>query len=132
LDSKQNTKIHFYRALGKLFYALASTDNCVKEEELNVLKDMIDKEWSTLKGFNAHAKSSIIDTFEWLQNDNEYDAEICYNSFINFKKAHEDLFDTSVKSLILKTASKISSSFSGQNKSELIMLAKLNLEFKKE
>ena len=132
MDSKQNTTIHFYQALGKLFYAIASADNSVKEEELIKLKEVLGEEWSTVKGFSIRAKDSIIETFEWLHNDNEYDAEVCYSSFLNFKKAHEDLFDIEMKSLILKTASKIASSFSGQNKSELIMLAKLNLEFKKE
>jgi hypothetical protein len=132
LDSKQDTTIHFYQALGKLFYAVACADQCVREEELIILKDVLDKEWNNVKGFNANAHDTVVRIFEWLHNDSEYDAEICYNSFINFKKANEAMFDDQLKSLILKTASKITSSFNNQNKSELIMLAKLNLEFKKE
>ena len=53
------------------------------------------------------------------------------NSFINYKNENEHEFTEQIKGLILKTAGKIASSFSGENKSELIMLANLNIEFKK-
>lgn len=131
MNSNQNIVTQFYQALGKLFYAMASADAVVKEEELIKLKAVLDKDWFTVEGFNTHAKDTVIQTFEWLNHDNEYDAEICYHSFINFKKANEAMFDDQIKSLILKTAGKIASSFNNQNKSELIMLAKLNLELKK-
>ena len=72
-----------------------------------------------------------VNTFKWLHSDNEYNAEICYNSFVSFKREHEDLFTSKMKTLILKTAAIIAASFSGQNKSELMMLGKLSIEFKK-
>ncbi len=78
----------------------------------------------------SDAENAIIETFNWLCEDEEYNAEACYNSFINFKKENESIFTDHINTLILKTVGKISASFSGQNKSELIMLAKLNIELK--
>ncbi len=135
MNIKQKVNIDFYQNLGKLFYAIAAADKHVRDEELNTLEALIFNEWlssNTLDGkFNESAVITIVDTFKWLQDDNEYSAEICYKSFINFKRTNEAFFNKKVNSLILKTASKIAASFSGKNKSELIILAKLNIEFKK-
>lgn len=130
LSLKQNTNIEFYQCLGKLFYAIAATDNYIRDEELEKLKEVLDNEWMVLDNFCTTDKATIINTFEWLLNDNEYDSEVCYNSFLSYKREHEELFESSMKALILKTAGKIASSFSRENKSELIFLAKLSIEFK--
>lgn len=125
----------FYQNLGKLFYAIAAVDNRVKEAELNKLKEVVKDVWKTSsfieKEDKANFEASIINTFEWLQYDNEYNAEECYNSFLAFKEENEDLFTDEVNSIILRTARAIAASFAGINKKELIMLTKLNLELKK-
>ena len=127
--------IKFYQNLGKLYYAIAASDKVVREEELDKLNETVKKVWLTSNlvrdDVKAEAEHSIINTFKWLNKDNEYDAETCFNSFISYKKENEQLFTEDLKLLILKTANVIASSFSGINKSELIMLAKLNLELKK-
>jgi hypothetical protein len=131
---KINT-IKFYQNLGKLYYAIAASDKVVREEELDKLNETVKKVWLTSNSVQndvkAEAEHSIINTFKWLNKDNEYDAETCFNSFIKYKKENDQLFTEELKLLILKTANVIASSFSGINKSELIMLAKLNLELKK-
>ena len=125
----------FYQNLGKLFYAIAAVDNSVRKEEVSAVEKLVETYWlqQDLIDFQLQneAKNAIMDTFKWLCEDNEYDAETCYTSFINFKKQNSSIFTDQINSLILKTASKITSSFSGQNKSEIIMLAKLNIELKK-
>ncbi len=135
MNLKLKANIEFYQNLGKLFYALAAADKYVRDEEFNTLEDIINNEWKTsenlLDDFNDNKAITILNTFKWLHEDNEYDAQVCYNSFINFKRTHQAFFNKKINSLILKTAGKIAASFSGQNKSELIMLAKLNIEFKK-
>jgi len=124
----------FYQNLGKLFYAIAAVDNNVRDEELDKLKKVVKKEWLTTNLIDDRLKinieDSIINTFKWLHDDNEYNAETCYNSFLNFKKEHERLFTNEINTLILKTARAIAVSFSKVNKSELIMLAKLDMELK--
>ncbi len=124
----------FYQNLGKLFYAIAAIDNNVRVEELDKLKDIVKKEWLTTHliedDFKMDAEHSIINTFKWLHDDNEYNAKTCYNSFLTFKKEHESLFTDQINTLILKTARAIAASFSKVNKSELMLLAKLNIELK--
>ena len=124
--------IRFYQNLGKLFYAMAAIDNKVRNEELNQLIAMVRNEWLTSKVIidisKNNAQDAIINTFKWLHNDKKYDAEACYESFLTFKKENEQLFTPKIKSLILKTARAIASAFAGVNKSELILLTKLNLE----
>jgi hypothetical protein len=58
------------------------------------------------------------------------DADICFKEFIEYKKEHSYFFTEELNHLIMQTAEKIASSFAGKNKSELIMLAKLNLHLK--
>lgn len=135
MNLKQKEALEFYQNLGKLFYAIAATDNHVRDEEFKTLELIINNEWISSENleseFNDSQAKTILNTFKWLHNDNEYNADVCYNSFINFKRTHEGFFNEKINSQILKTASKIAASFSGLNKSELMMLAKLNIEFKK-
>lgn len=127
--------LEFYQNLGKLFYAIAAIDHSVREEELNKLKEIVKKEWLTTNLIDEASKTeveaSIINTFKWLQQDNEYNAETCYDGFLAFKKEHEHLFSTNINTLIFKTAKAIASSFSGVNKGELILLTKLQIELNK-
>lgn len=135
MNLEQELNEEFYQNLGKLFYAIAATDNHVRDEEFKTLELIINNEWISSENleseFNDSKAITILNTFKWLQNDNEYNAEVCYNSFITFKNTHEGVFNKKINSQIIKTASKIAASFSGLNKSELMMLAKLNIEFKK-
>lgn len=126
MEANKNTTRSFYQNLGKLFYAVAFTDGNINELEIDALKKMVENEWAS----NDNA-SYIVDVFNWLNYDQDYSAEECYNSFINFKNDNDNLFTDEIKALILKTANRIAASFSRKNKSELIMLAKLSITFKK-
>ncbi|PWK20691.1 hypothetical protein [Xanthomarina spongicola] len=124
----------FYQNLGKLFYAIAAVDNNVRDVELEKLKNVVKKEWLTTNlidnSLKINIEDSIINTFKWLHDDNEYHAETCYNSFLTFKKEHESLFTDRMNTLILKTARAIAASFSKVNKLELMLLTKLDMELK--
>jgi hypothetical protein len=127
--------IAFYQALGKLFYAIASADKHVHLKEYNKLKDIVKNEWLPVDDyeddFNTDAAYQIEIVFDWLNKHEELHPYQWFNEFLDFKKEHEKLFTDHIKHLILKTANAIAYSFSGKNKSELIMLTKLNLELKK-
>ena len=71
------------------------------------------------------------DIFDWLHQKEMYDAKTWFNDFLTYKDEHEAQFTDPIKDQILKTAHAIAASFAGNNKSELILLAKLNLNFKK-
>jgi hypothetical protein len=131
---KNKMTIQFYRNLGKLFYAIAAADGNVRPIEFGKLKTFIKKQWLDIDNledtFGVDAAYQIEVVFNWLNEDEELNAKACFKDFINYKKNQNHLFTQDIRRLILKTASAIAYAFSGINKSELILLAKLDLELK--
>tara|TARA_R110002049_G_scaffold55337_3_gene153607 strand:- start:9200 stop:9607 length:408 start_codon:yes stop_codon:yes gene_type:complete len=135
MATKKKMTLTFYQNLGKLFYAMAAADKQVREEEFDRLKELVKKYWldidSIEDAYNIDAAYQIEIIFDWLDKQENLDSKGCYNAFVNYKNEQPHLFTDKVKKLILRTAHAIAASFSGLNKSELIMLAKLDLELKK-
>jgi len=123
----------FYQKLGKLFYAIAAADKVISEEEVKKLKQLVNTEWLNLGGVKdkseVDAMRQIKITFDQLTAQSQ-DPNDCMAEIKLFKEAHENLFTNDVKQLIWKTASAITASFSGRNKSELILLTKLGIILK--
>ena len=134
MESKERYSVQFYQKLGKLFYAIAAADNVVRKSEYAKLKEIIKKEWLSVDDyeddFHTDAAYQIEVVFDWLNNEEKLNAKNWFDDFIDFKDEHPKLFDESIKKMILKTAHEIAASFSGKNKSELIMLARLDLKLK--
>ena len=127
--------IGFYQALGKLFYAIAAADKHVLEEEYNALKKILETEWVVIDEFkddnNSNGLKQIQIVFDWLNKKQELKPNQYLKDFLEFKNNNENLFTKNIKYLISKTAHAIANSYSRKNKSELIILAKLDLELKK-
>ncbi|WP_372756462.1 hypothetical protein [Mariniflexile sp.] len=127
----KNLNLSFYQNVAKLFYAIAAADKFVHPKEYTALKEIVSKEWlsvdDTEDEYKTDAAYQIEIVFDWLVTQDK-DAETCFQEFIIYKNEHEYFFTGKMNSLILKTAASITSAFSGQNKSELIMLSKLSLE----
>lgn len=119
-----------YQCLGKLFYAVAMADKKVRLEELEKLKEYVRQKWVLIDDieneFGIAAAYQIENVFDGLQQE-EKDGVIYFQEFTDFFKAHPSKFSIEIKKLIWSTADAIASSFSGKNKSELILLAKLKL-----
>jgi hypothetical protein len=134
MNSKKKLTQKFYQNLGKLFYAIAASDGMVRAVEFNKLKAFIKQQWLDVDDindvFDTDAAYQIEIVFDWLNQENILNADICYNDFVAYKIEQPQLFTAEVKRLILKTASGIAHAFSGVNKAELIMLAKLDMELK--
>lgn len=134
MKTTKSIQIDFYRNLGKLFYAIAACDGNVNNAEYDTLKELVKNDWLPFDNFEDSFGTDITFqiefVFNWLTKEEEFDTVSCFDDFIRFKTKHERLFTKPVKSLIMNTATAIASSFSGKNKSELIMLAKLNMNFK--
>jgi len=134
MKTQKRVSLDFYQNLGKLFYAIAAADKKVHQVESNKLKEFVKKQWlevDTLEdAYHTDAAYQIEIVFDWL-NNNEFKADTCFEDFISYKKEHPSLFTKEIKKLIMKTANAIAASFSGINKSELIILAKLDMELKK-
>ncbi|MDO6596134.1 hypothetical protein Q4512_04350 [Oceanihabitans sp. 2_MG-2023] len=135
MKKKHKTTLNFYKNLGNLFYAIAAADKSITPLEVITLKEIIKSKWlktETLKDtFGTDSAYQIEFIFDILHRENNLDVEKCYADFINYKKAQNHFFSPSVNQLILQTANAIANSFSGKNKSELILLAKLEMELRK-
>ena len=133
MDLKPQAAVIFYQHLGKLFYAVALADKKVKKEEFETMKKEISllcvSENYQITKLKIDIEHHITSTFKILYFD-KATVEDCYNDFVDYKRANEVLFTKSIKRMILKIAGKIAASFSDINKSELILLAKLSMEFK--
>ena len=134
MENTQRYSVQFYQKLGKLFYAIAAADNVVRKNEHKKLKEIVKTEWMTIDDFeddfHTDAAYQIEVVFDWLNTEEKLHAQTWFDDFISFKEEHPKLFNQQIKKLILKTGNAIAASFSGKNKSELIMLARLNLNFK--
>ncbi|TDE06689.1 hypothetical protein [Flavobacterium hiemivividum] len=112
-----DTVVRFYRLLGKTFYSIAMVDKTVQKEEIEKLKELVQKEWLPVEDssdiFGSESAYQIEIVFDWLvENDCEY--EQIRPEFKNFKLEHKSLFNPVVNASILKTASAIANSFSGK------------------
>ena len=127
--------LKFYQNLGKLFYAIAAIDFKVNAAEINKLKELVRKHWldidDTEDAFGTDAAYQIEIVFDWLNKNNTSNSKECYDDFVTYKNEQKQLFTKDVKKLIMKTASAIAQSFAGKNKSELILLAQLDMELKR-
>jgi hypothetical protein len=125
----------FYQNLGKLFYAIALADKHVDKVEYHKLREIVKNEWLPFDDYKDDYKEDaayqIEIVFDWLYKNKKAQPNEWFEGFLDFKKAHEKLFTKKLNKLILKTAHAIANSFYGVNKSELIMLAKLDIELKK-
>ena len=135
MEAKKKMTLNFYRNLGKLFYAIAVIDGTVKPIEVEKLKSAVIEYWLDADDiedtFGSDAAFQIEIVFDWLNYKEEIDSYACYNDFVLYKNEQSHLFTDEVKKLILKTGSVIAHAFSGINKSELILLGKLDIELKK-
>lgn len=130
MNQESTRGLEFYQNLGKLFYAIALADGNIVEAEFHILKQELNTFGFDSNGLEADFKQQVISTFTDLHMEKR-DAQACFNDFLDYQIKYDALFSKSIKKAILRMASKIASSFSGQNKSELIMLATLSLQFRK-
>lgn len=132
---KKELSLKFYQNLGKLFYAIAASDGHVRDLEFDKLKTIIKKHWLTIDdledALGTDAAYQIEVVFDWLNKDEDLIAKVCYDDFVTYKRKQSQLFTEAIRRLIINTAWSIAYAFSGINKSELIMLAKLDIELKK-
>ncbi|UWX54491.1 hypothetical protein NYZ99_16475 [Maribacter litopenaei] len=133
MKNTSRTMNMLYESLGKLFYAVAISDGSVHAKEWDKLKEIVKEDWLSLDDFTdrygTDSANQIEIVFDVLM---EYpkSSDECFDEFKEFYKEHPHAFTEEIKSSAKKTASAIAASFSGKNKSELIILAKLDLLLK--
>ncbi len=130
MKNTQKTMNELYEHLGKLFYAIAISDGSVHVKEWDKVKEIVKADWLYVDDFTdrygTDAANQIEIVFDGLMEYGKTGNE-CFQEFKDFYKDHPHAFSKEIKSLAKKTASAIANSFAGKNKSELIMLSKLEL-----
>lgn len=132
MENTAKTINGLYENLGKLFYAVAISDGTVHSNEWEKVKEYVKEDWLYVDDFTdrygTDAANQIEIVFDVLM-ESEKSSEECFDEFKDFYKIHPHAFSEQIKALTKKTAKAIADSFSGNNKSELIMLAKIDLLF---
>lgn len=124
----------FYQNLGRLFYAIAAADSVIRKDEIESVKDIVKTQWlqgdDVVDDFGSDVSHQTEIIFNWM-DANKPDPQSAFETFSEFYRLHAELFSEEVKKTILKAAREIAASSKGKNKSELVMLAKLQTHFKK-
>jgi hypothetical protein len=117
----------FYRHLAHLFYAFAAADRHIVIERSIV--ESVEQNWNFhFETFDA--KEIIYATMRKLI-EGKLDANMAFVSFEQYYDTHKEHFSPDLKLKIAEAADNITRSFSGRNKSELVMLSRLHLLLKK-
>ena len=118
----------FYRRLAHLFYAFAAADrNIALEEKRRIVTD-VECYWD----FHTSAFDSKEIIFETMRKIilGELDKDLAFESFAEFYTDNKNSFSDETKVRIKDSANAIIQSFSGANKSELVMLSQLHILLK--
>ena len=128
----EKPEIAFYQSVGELFYAIAASDKVVRTSEFDALKKLVRNEWldesHATDQYQTDAAYQMEIVFDWFDYE-RMDANECFERFQQYVNEHRKAFTEERIELIKKTANAIAAAFSGKNKAELILLAKLDLLF---
>lgn len=130
MENTAKTMNGLYESLGKLFYAVAISDGTVHNNEWEKVKEYVKEDWLWVDDFTDRYGTDAANQIEIVFDvfmDSSISSKECFQEFVDFYKEHPYAFSEKIKTLTKKTAKAIASSFSGNNKSELILLGKLNI-----
>ena len=124
---KTESNSELFENLGKVFYAIAVADRNLHENETARLKAEIEKYWKPIFTEAPYSMAYYIwHAFE-LARRNGVAAEKAFEDFKNFYERETGAINGEVRNLIMDTANAIAAAYADKNKSELILLAKLQL-----
>ncbi|WP_405415329.1 hypothetical protein [Maribacter sp. Asnod1-A12] len=130
MENTAKTMNGLYESLGKLFYAVAKSDGTVHDNEWDKVKEYVKEDWLYVDDFTDRYGTDAANQIEIVFNilaETEKESKECFGEFVDFYKEHPHAFSDEIKALTRKTAKAIANSFAGNNKSELVLLAKIKL-----
>jgi len=119
---------NFYSEVGKLLYALAKADGNITDVEIKaihklVLEDLVPLEDSTDE-FGTDSAFYVEMEFDYL-NENLYDPDVAFNSFIDYVEEHYTAFDDKLKQAVYRVAETLINSFHETNIQDHRIILKL-------
>jgi len=115
------------KQIANIFFAVAKADKKLSFEEYVKISEVLDKKWKHVVNIDIKL---LKEHFNDLQKKNEPASE-CFDNFVKFLGKNPTIFTAELKALILSSANAIAHASSKLNKSELVYIAKLDLEMKK-
>ena len=125
----------FYTAFGELLYAIAISDDCVQEEEIEeihkitrqLIQEYVPNPTQELNNFNALlAESGFFNDFQARLNKDQ-----ALGSFLDFYSQNKKLFTPEVKELCISSITRIAEAYAGIVTEEKRLILKLQEAFKK-
>lgn len=113
-----------YNKLGYLYYGLASADNPLDGDGLELLKKTVHRQWeqnrANLPEFQPSSADNVDTLFDWLML-NETPSADCIREFNDFIRIHGNDMDDSLKAFTRQSARNITGMFGqGQNSSAIL------------
>jgi len=118
----------FYVSVAHLFYAVATIDKLFAMEEKRKIVNLVKRYFSTEIG-EEQSSEIIYETLRSLIKQ-EVSSEEGYQKFLGYFKLNQEQFDEITKKNIIIFCHEIADVFSGKNKSELILLARIQTQLK--
>lgn len=121
------------KAIGYIVYAVASADKHVAEEEKKIAHDLINEHWTLLADnedpFGVRALD-FVDKIILSFDEDHLDSEKAFESFQTIYAERNQDFTKEIKQFILDLCIKVGSAFSQMNKSELVLLSRIEILLK--
>lgn len=115
-------------SLSYLFYAVARSDRRIEKEEKAKIHELINDNWKILarKGDPFGVKAvELIDKMIAELDEDEYDSETALRQFKSIYDANREQFTPELKQFILDVCMKTAHAFNQMNKSELVILSRI-------
>ncbi len=122
------------KAIGFLVYAVAKSDLKVMPEEKEVIHDFVNENWKVFADeedpFGIRAMD-YIDKMMVLLDKQEVKSEEAFDNFEKIFREYHDRFTIEIKEFALDLCIKVGGSFNQMNKSELVLLSRIEQLFKR-
>ena len=113
----------FYVSIAYLFYAVAKVDKNFQKEEKKKIVELTERYFSTDVA-SEQSSEIIYETLRFLIKD-EFTSDAAFDKFKRYLELNRELFEQKTVHNILVVCHEIANAFSGKNKSELIILARI-------
>lgn len=116
------------RALGYLVYAVASSDKHVSEEEKKVVHEVLNREWKVLADredpFGVRAMD-LIDKMMIQMDELHINSVDSFAEFQRIYDLHSEQFTPEIRKFMIEICISTGSAFNRMNKSELVLLSRI-------
>jgi len=116
--------VDFFTNISLLFYVMAASDKEITRKEKEEIMRVVDKHWN-IKNTSLNSKEIIFSTIKKLISE-KTSVTSAFEAFITYLEANQELFDPTIKKMLMESAYDIANAYAKRNKSELLYLSQLH------